>query len=128
MKTILEILAWIGLAIVGLSIPVAYSAGGFRVDMYTMGLGFAMLIGLAGALLFLLGGLITKPPFLWIAAIIVGVAYIAVQVRAWVPHETAIRSLGWLDWQSCIAFATPGLLSIAGGVWIHSRKSEGNNS
>lgn len=108
MKVFLQIIAWLGVLIIVLAIPVAYGAGGFNVDMYGMGLLFAAMICLIGVFLLLLGGLISKGRFLWMVTLLVGVAYLAVLPRAWMPHNKIDGRVGWLDWRLCLMSALHG--------------------
>lgn len=116
MKVFLQIIAWLGALIVCLSVPLAYSAGNYNVDMYSMGLFFSAVICAFGVFLLLLGGLISKGRLLWVAAVSFGIVYIAVLPRSWIPHETIIRSVGWLDWRTCLISAFPGIVCIMGGI------------
>jgi glucose-6-phosphate-specific signal transduction histidine kinase len=59
-KVFFNSIAWLGALVTGLSIPLAYSSGGYNVDMYEMGLDFAMIVCALGVLLFILGGLISR--------------------------------------------------------------------
>ena len=124
MKVFLQIIAWVGVLIVGLSIYVAYGAGGFNVGMYEMGLFFASALCAIGVFLLLLGGFISRGRFLWIAALVMGVAYLAVLPRSWMPHETIFRSVGWMDWRACIMNAFPAVVCIVGGILMRLRSKK----
>jgi hypothetical protein len=127
LKIFLQIIAWLGALIIGLSVPLAYSSGGFNVDMYEMGLLFSAFTCAIGVFLLLLGGLISRGRFLWMVTLFVGIAYIAVLPRVWMPHETIVRSVGWMDWMGCLMSAFPGLVCIIGGIlmrWLTLRSNK----
>jgi len=126
MKTFLKAIAWLGVLIVGISVPLAYSCGKFNIGMYGMCLFFSAAICAIGVFLLLLGGLISKGRFLWIAALVVGIAYFAVLPRTWAPHETIVGLQGWMDWRIILMSAFPGLVCIVGGVlmwWLMLRSN-----
>ncbi len=126
MKVFLQIIAWLGASIVGLSVPLAYSSGGFNVGMYEMGLFFSVTVCAFGVFLLLLGGIISRGRFLWIAAVFVGIAYISVLPRSWIPHETVFRSVGWMDWRACLMSAFPAIVCIMGGILMRWREKGSN--
>lgn|ERR1035437_272554 len=128
MKVFLQIIAWLGVVIIALSVPVAYGAGGYNVDMYEMGLGFASMVCDVGAVLFLLGGLISRGRFLWQIGLIAGIIYIAVLPRSWVPHETVVRSVGWMGWGLILMAVLPGVLIVVGSIWMRRLRNKSNNS
>ena len=118
MKIFLLVIAWLGVLIVGASVPLAYSCGKFNIGMYGMCLFFSAAICAIGVVLLLLGGLISKGRFLWIAALVVGIAYLAVLPRTWAPHETIVGLQGWMDWKNILLSAAPGLVCVVGGILI----------
>ena len=126
MKVFLQIIAWLGVLIVGLSVPLTYSCGGANVGMYGMCLFFSAMICALGVFLLLLGGLISRGRFLWIAAVFAGIAYIAVLPRTWIPHETLYGSVGWMGWKEWLLSSLPGLICITGGIlmrWLTLRSN-----
>ena len=128
MKVFLQIIAWLGVVIIALSIPVAYGAGGYNVDMYGMGLGLASMACDIGAVLFLLGGLISRGRFLWQIGLIEGIVYVAVLPRSWAPHETAFRSVGWMGWGLILMTVLPGILILAGSIWMRRLRNKSNDA
>ena len=66
---------------------------------------FAYYFGMAGLFLLLIAGLISRPPYLWIAAVITGILYIAIMVYGFQGG----------DWN--IVFV-PGLIFILVGLLI----------
>jgi len=126
MKILLKVIAWIGVLIVVISVPLAYSCGGFNVGMYGMCLFASSMICTLGVVLLLLGGLISKGRFIWIAAIFAGIAYLTVLPRTWAPHETIGGMQGWMDWKQCLLSSLPGLVCIIGGILMRWLKLRSN--
>ena len=126
MKILLQIVAWLGAIIIALSLPVAYGAGDYNVDMYEMGLGFASMACDIGAVLFLLGGLISKGRFLWQVGLVEGIIYIAVLPRSWALYETAYRNVGWMNWGLILMTVLPGILLVAGSIWMRRLRNKSN--
>ena len=69
----------------------------------------AYYFALFGSLIFLIGGLISKPPLLSIAAIVLGIIYIISFFYAADGH------IGWGDWNGVLL---PGLVYIISGLSI----------
>ena len=118
MKIVWQIIAWLGILVIAISIPLAFSCGGYNVDMYEMGLFFTMLICAAGVFLFLIGGLISKGCFLWQIALIESIAYIAVLPRTWIPHSTAFLNPMWMSWYNSLLSAFAALVCIIGCLFM----------
>jgi len=82
LKTFLEFLAWIGLLIILPGLVFSYSSSWVMASspgQLGSGVGYVItaLIGTIGTLLALIGGFISRPRYLWIGALVVGIAYIA---------------------------------------------------
>jgi len=116
LRVFLQIIAWLGALIIGLAVSMVYSAGGFDVDMYGMGLLIATMVCFLGVFLLLLGGLTSRGRFLWIITLLVAIAYLAVLPRVWMPHQKIEQNVGWLDWQDCVFSAFPGVICFIGGI------------
>jgi len=81
MRVILIIIAWFGLLLIALGLPLSFSSSWTWVSTGTLGSGagyfVTMCTGAIGALLALIGGVMTRPKYLWIGCIVIGVAYIS---------------------------------------------------
>lgn len=80
MRTCLKVAAWVGVGIVALGTPLAYSSSETIMNWgSTAGFGFqlALILAIPGTLLVLIGGFIAKPRYLWIGAVVVSLAYIS---------------------------------------------------
>jgi len=117
MKTLLKILAWLGLLIIALGLTLSFSSSSTWVNTGQLGSGVgyfaAMCLGALGAILAFIGGFITRPKYFWLGSIVVGVAYIASfygYVFNFEPHM-----LGGV-----LLEVLPGLACIAAGIVILS--------
>ena len=81
MRVTLIIIAWFGLLLIALGLPLSFSSSWTWVSTGTLGSGAGYFVtlctGAIGALLALIGGVITRPKYLWIGSIVIGVAYIS---------------------------------------------------
>ena len=126
MKACLKVVAWVGVGIIALSTPLAYSSSETIMNWgSTAGFGFqlALILAIPGTLLVLIGGFIAKPRYLWIGAVVVGLAYISSFYGVFLaplPVETneLLRGLPLL-----LLLLSPGLACIIGGIvmWRLSR-------
>jgi len=77
----LKIIAWFGLLLIALGLPLSFSSSWTWVSTGTLGSGAGYFVtlctGATGALLALIGGFIARPKYLWIGAIVIGVTYIS---------------------------------------------------
>jgi hypothetical protein len=81
MKAFFKIIAWLGLAVFALAITLSFSES-FKFTFaepgrygVLMGSYFALIIGLAGLVLMLIGGLVARPGYFWLGCVIMGVLY-----------------------------------------------------
>ena len=119
---VLGAIAWVGVGIVALGTPLAYSSSETMINWgLTAGFGFqlSLIMAISGTLLVLTGDFIAKPRYLWIAAVVVGFAYISAfygGILLW--GETLVGGL------SLLFFLSPGLACIIGGIvmWRLSRR------
>lgn len=119
MKTCLKVAAWVGVGIIALGTPLAFSSSETIVNWgSTAGFGFqlALIMAIPSTLLVLTGGFIAKPRYLWIGAIVVGLAYISSFYGVFLaplPVETneLLRGLPLL-----LLLLSPGLACIIGGI------------
>lgn len=139
MEACLKVVAWVGVGIIALGTPLAFSSSETIVNWgSTAGFGFqlALILAIPGTLLVLIGGFIAKPRYLWIGAVVVGLTYISSFYGVFlslmpVPVETneLIRGSSLL-----LLLLSPGLACIIGGIvmWRLSRMSskvnQGNTS
>ena len=128
MRTIFKILWYIvasmGALIMAVSVALAYSTGRYYFAMYDLGLMLTSLFCDLGVFLLLLGSFFLSSRFLWIAPIVLGLAYLAVLPQVWAPHATAYGNVGWMDLGTIIFTAFPAVVSIGGGVtmrWVTFR-------
>jgi hypothetical protein len=116
MKTFLKIIAWLGLVIMAAGIT--YSLSWSALHNHYPGASFINLFLISGDViglpLMLIGGLIAKPRYFWLASIIVGVLHILPYLIPWF----VIQHLNITDaWGLLLTFVlSPGLLAIIIGV------------
>ena len=121
---VLKVIAWVGIGVM-----VGASAFSFFVciapPMVSEGWGlllvFGTLPGILGVLLVLIGGFVSKPRYLWLASIIVGVLFVSSFYGLATPLVPSLPLYGML---SFILFSSPGLVCIIGGVvmgWLSHR-------
>jgi hypothetical protein len=81
MKTFLKILAWVGLLLIVLGVLLSFSSSSTWITTGQLGSGVGFFVtfcvGSFGTLLALLGGLIARPKYFWVGAIIVGIVYLS---------------------------------------------------
>jgi len=121
----LRIIAWLGVGLVVLGLPLSFYSSVLmtRGDLdSTNGYWIAYMLAIFGVVLLVVGGIITRPRFLWIAAIIAGIAYIA-SLYGWLgDNEAGLTGV--------IMVILPGLIYILLGLLIRrfsrKRKKAGN--
>ena len=78
---LLKTLAWFGLLLIALGLPLSFSSSWTEVSTGTLGSGAGyfveMCVGAVGALLALIGGFIARPKYFWLGALVIGIAYIS---------------------------------------------------
>ena len=124
MKTFLKIIAWMGLAIMGFSTVLQLSDSWnsvFPPPDYTMRSGldfspFFFFIAAFGLVLMLIGGVLARPRFFWIAAIIIGFLNIASFFGVWPVLHSRIhhKQIGAFFFE--LSYGLPGLLAILEGI------------
>ncbi len=107
----LSILGWLGVGFIALGLPLSFSSSSTWTSTGHLGSGvgymLALMLGVLGALLILIGGFIARPPYLWLGAILIGLVYIS-SFYGWIKEDTG--NPGW------IFSILPGLICIIGGV------------
>jgi hypothetical protein len=131
-KVFLNVIGWIGFAIMGISLPLIYSCAGPNVDMIGMCLGFSSWIGAFGVVLLLIGGFLSKWRYWWIVALVMGVACVSASIPGLYAMETreagrcAEYQLEYkVDYYIWIMVLLPGLACIIGGIimkWLLKRQ------
>jgi len=109
---LLRIGAWFGLVLIALGLPLSFSSSSTWINTGQLGSGLgywlSWLLALAGVLLIIIGGIITRPRFLWIGAILVGSIYIG-------------SFYGWMAKESepiLFLILLPGIVCVVGGGLI----------
>ena len=121
----LKILAWVGVGVIALGLPLSFysSVLATRGDLGSYnGYWIAYTISILGVVLMVMGGVITRPRFYWLAAIIIGIAYIA-SLYGWLGNNSA-------GFTGMIMVILPGLAAILVGLFVYRlsgrRKKKGN--
>ena len=128
MKTFLKVIAWIGFGIFSSSTIVSFSALIFGVGGVDFTHAFAFLLAIIGVPLMLLGGLITRPKYFWLASITVSSLFVISFYFSIVNLVFDIRHTewdyltrnGWLFtviWRRMMFFI-PGIAGIVEGILI----------
>jgi hypothetical protein len=106
---LLKIGAWFGLVLIALGLPLSFSSSSTWINTGQLGSGIgywlSWLLAVAGVLLIIIGGIITRPRFLWIGAILVGSIYIA-SFYGWIAKESE---------PILFLILLPGIVCIVGG-------------
>jgi len=110
-----KVIAWVGIGImVGASVLAFFVCT--APPMVSEGWGllavFATLPGILGTLLVLIGGFVSKPRYLWITSIIVGV----LNTSSFYCLVDVVASLPLYGMLSFVLFSSPGLVCVIGGV------------
>lgn len=132
MKIFLNVIGWIGFAIIGISLPLLYTCAGPNVGMIGMCLGVFSWIGDLGVVLLLIGGFLSKWRYWWIVALVMGVAYISASIPGLYANEVreAARCAEYqlayqIDYYLWTIVLIPGLSCIIGGIimkWLLGRR------
>ena len=115
----LRTIAWLGVGMVVLGLPLSFYSSVLLTNEElgsTNGYWIAYILAIFGVVLLVVGGIITRPRFLWIAAIIAGIAYIA-SLYGWLGNNDA-------GFMGVVMVTLPGLAYIILGLLIRrfSRK------
>lgn len=86
-KVFLNVIGWVGFAIIGVSLPLIYSCASPNVGMIGMCLVFSSWIAGLGVMLLLIGGFLSKWRYWWIVALVIGIAYISASVPGLYANE-----------------------------------------
>ena len=116
MRMTLIIIAWFGLLVIALGLPLSFSSSWTWVSTGTLGSGAGYFVtlcaGAVGALLALIGGFITRTKYFWIGSIVVGVAYISSFYGYGMGLDEPYKYWG------VFVMLLPGLACIAAGIVI----------
>jgi phosphatidylglycerophosphate synthase len=124
MKTFLKSLAWIGIALFAFGLSLSfYTSWIIAMDPHSVGVSwghmFGLLFGVLGLIFMLIGGLLSKPRYLWLVSIIVGLLYFVSFFSIYQELPTRIRDnqIGTLFADLAISIL-PGLVAICEGIWL----------
>lgn len=109
----LKIVAWLGVGMVVIGLPLSFYSSSLMVDgdLYSNnGYQIAYYLAMAGVVLMALGGIITRPRFFWPVSILVGIAYIA-SLYGWLGDTDA-------GFTSMAMVLIPGLGCILLGIFV----------
>lgn len=114
MKRLLTILAWFGLFLVVLSLPLSFSSSYTKVSTGELGSGVGYAVtGLAATIalvLVLIGGIIARPKHLWLGTVTVSLLYIASFYGYYIEPDLEL-------WKILVALS-PGILLLGEGVLL----------
>lgn len=119
----LRILAWLGVGLVLLGLPISFYSSVLLTNngLYSNnGYQIAHILAIIGVIMMALGGIITRPRLLWLVSIITGIAYIA-SLYGWLGNNDA-------DFTSVTMVLIPGLVCIILGVLIRRLSSTGKRA
>ncbi|MFC1865371.1 hypothetical protein ACFLYB_01490 [Chloroflexota bacterium] len=124
MKTLFMIIAWIGIGIVTFGAMISFWTSWVMVmDSYRIGVDwghtFGLLFGVLGLVFMLIGGLISKPRYFWLASIIVGSFYIIsfFDIYQGLSSRLHDNQIDLLLIELAIS-VLPGLVAILEGIWL----------
>jgi len=125
MKTFPKIIAWIGVGIVALGAIISFSESWIiattdpgRIGV-AFGYMFAVFCSVLGLVFMLIGGLISRPRYFWLASIIVGSFYIISFFEVYLnwPGRIQDNQIDSMFYE--LGFSVlPGLVAIIEGVWL----------
>jgi len=123
MRITLIVLAWFGLLLTALGTTLSFSSSSTFINTGNLGSGvgyFATFcVGTFGTLIALIGGLITKPKYLWIGSVIIGITYLSSYYGYIVPSSSGYL-IGFTP-QAIAGFLLmllPGLACIVAGIFL----------
>jgi len=112
---VLKVIAWAGVGFIALGLPLAFSSSSTMATTGQLGSGvgcwLAWVLGIFGTLLVLIAGFISKPRYLWIGSIVIGLVYISSFygiIPWWVETNKLVAGIG--------INLSPGLACIIGGI------------
>ncbi len=112
----LIVIAWFGLLLIALGLPLSFSSSWTWVSTGTLGSGVGYFVtlcaGAIGTLLALVGGVITRPTDFWIGAIVIGIAYLSSFYGYCMGLDEPYKYWG------VFVMLLPGLACIAAGIVI----------
>jgi len=113
---VLKVIAWVGIGVMVGALAFSFFVC-ITPPMVSEGWGlllvFGTLPGILGVLLVLIGGFVSKPRYLWLASIIVGVLFVS-----------SFYGLAYYGMLELVLFSSPGLACIIGGIvvqWLSHR-------
>ena len=123
MRKIPIVLAWFGLLLMVLGTTLSFSSSSTFVNTGDLGSGvgylLAFCVGSFGALMALIDGLITKPKYLWLGFIIIGITYISSWYGYVVPSSTGyLIKLPPLAVVILLLMLLPGIASVGSGIFL----------
>jgi hypothetical protein len=130
MKTFFKVLAWLGTGffILGAIISFYTSWVFFLAEPGEIGVDFghhfAILLGIPGLVLMLIGGLIAKPHKFWLVCFISGLFYIVsfFEIYLYFPYRIRDGQIEMLLQEIAISIL-PGLVAIFEGIWMRRKTS-----
>lgn len=118
MKFFLKVAAWVGMGFIALGLPLSFSSSITLTSTGHLGSGvgywLAVMLGIFGTLLILIGGFIAKPRYLWIGTIVIGLVYIS-SFYGVIPELFENWTVWGLPGASLI-YLSPGLACVIGGI------------
>ena len=112
---LLTIVAWLGIGIIALGMPLAFSSSATLMSRGSIGTGVgwwvAWILGILGTVLLLIAGFISKPRFLPLGAMVIGLVYIS-SFYGIVPWWLEMNKLA----EGLATYLAPGLACIIGGI------------
>jgi hypothetical protein len=135
MKTFLQIIAWIGAGLVALGTVVVFLALIFGVGGVDFAHPIAIFLAIVGVPLMLIGGLIGRPKYFWLASIIVSASYFIafspliedlVSKIQYTERDWLFRN-GWLFRQVLqdVGPLVLGLIGVGEGVFMRRSETRG---
>jgi hypothetical protein len=127
MKPLLKFIAWVGIVLFTVGAIIAFSESWtITFTSAQVGVAFrywiAFLFGIAGLILMLIGGIISKPEYFWLASIIAGSLYIISFFSFYIEFSNYSR-VGLL--LQCLGISIlPGLIAIIEGIWLKRLESK----
>jgi hypothetical protein len=118
MKKLLKILAWLGLLLVFITLPLSFSSSDTLISTGELGTGVGYAItGLASVIaivLILICGIVTQTRYLWIGTIAAGVLSLISFYGYYIEPDFPIHKI--------LIPMAPGILLVVEGIWLKMRQ------
>jgi hypothetical protein len=131
MNIFFKIVSWLGIVIVTIGAIISFITS--WIDIWSSiqtGVNFghylASIFGIAGLILIIIGGIISKPKYFWLTSVIVGSFYIISFFSLYLdfPDRIHYKQIGYIL-DKLARTVLPGMIIIIEGIWLKKTANQG---